>query len=1612
MTGASWDAHCRSTSVVAVVARDASAPGVSATLGDELDAVFGANHPPERAKLLSDFARALLRRAVLTDRERDVTTLAAEVVSMLDFVAGRGDAPLAVRVFNPDPTIHGYASPGAVVELNVPDAPFLVESVSAELRARGLDPLRVLHPVIGTVREAGRLISIGSVRGAPSCESVQHYQLDRPLTADEIAAIESALRNVISDVQAAVRDFDAMKASIETMVEATRAGASHYSHDEVEEAVAFLRWLLDDNFVFLGFREYRIVAGSEGRSLQVVPKSGLGILSVTDGSRFAQPVPLRDLPPNQLERYLSGHLLVVSKTNRTATVHRRARMDYIGVRRMDADGRVAGEVRLIGLFTTKAFMMRSSSLPLLRRKLEWIVESEDLIEGSHDHRAVVEIFDSFPKEELFSVPREELARSMSGLLALEEQRGVRLFVRTDLLGRNVSVLVAMPRDRFNATLRRNLQALFLERFNGTAVDYRLALGENDPARIHFTVWVDADQVPEVSFSVLEAEVADLTRTWDDRLADRLAVDHGQDRAAALAGRWAGRFPEYYKSSTSLDVAAGDIAALHRLVSGDSPLVVGLQTEPPGAEQLTRLSFYHLGEKLALSDMMPLLEDLGLQVIEEVPTRLVAEGPPILIHDFGVRGPDGAPLDLAETGDRIEALITAAWRGEAESDSLSRLIIAAGLSHDDVAVLRAYKTYWRRVSPQFTVAYIHDTLVRHSHIAVGLVRMFRARFAPGGTDDEAALARAEVLAGVDAVESLDEDRILRAMAELVCATVRTNAYRPNRSCLAFKLRSAEVPGMPRPYPLYEVFVYGPHVEGIHLRGGMVARGGIRWSERREDYRTEVLGLMKAQMTKNAVIVPTGAKGGFVLRGGEGGDVRPAVRAAYETLIRGLLEVTDNLVDGALVHPAGVRVHDEPDPYLVVAADKGTATFSDVANGLAAEYGFWLGDAFASGGSAGYDHKALAITARGAWESVKHHFHEMGRNAATEPLTAVGIGDMSGDVFGNGMLLAPQLRLVAAFDHRHIFLDPHPDPTRGYAERRRLFATPGSSWDDYDRSAISTGGGVYPRSAKKVELSPEAAAALGAEPGPLTPSELIRTILTAPVDLLWNGGIGTYVKAADESHAEVGDRSNDAVRIDGRMLRCRVVAEGGNLGLTQLGRIEYARNGGRIYADFIDNSGGVHCSDREVNLKVLLGLAIDRGVLDGAERDGLIGALSGDITAKVVYENFLQAQILSQEQAASINRLDAYEDLMQSLEQSGVLDRTIEMLPSTEDMVERGRVGLGMTTPELAVLLAYAKRMLSEELLGSDLPDAPEFQRDLATYFPDEVVRRFGSLLPEHPLRRELIATVVANEVIDSEGITFVARLTAETGSPAPAIVRAFRIAREVTGAVAWWDAIERIEGQIDPAIQHDLLAGVDALVEATARWHLGHGETQLPAQTIAANRDAFVALSDALPEIGTPEWVAAREQRVGELIGAGVPEELARRHAYADALVYAPDIIELARRHEAALDAMGRLSFLVAETFQLDRLTGILEQPSRSSRWQRSAGGAVADDLLALRRHLTERVAEQAGGLDPAGAVAAYVAACGDRFNQLTRVLRSVAVEGGDDVASVVVAVRRIQRLVG
>ena len=1346
-----------------------------APVRDGLMALIAEKRPKDGAAL-REFAAAYLRRLSADAAESmSVPELFAEVAGAFDFAATRGDRPILVRAFNPTVAEQGYERSGSVLETSTEDLPFLVDSVRAELNAQGIGVHRVLHPVVGLERDAGGQISqVLHPREASTRESVMHFDLDRRLDDDGLEALAGAVRAVLGDVRRSVLDFPAMADRGRRMVQIATAGAARYADDEVDETVAFLEWLLHEHFIFLGYREYKI----DDENIAVVPGSGLGILADEDSSKFARPQPIASLPPDRRERALEGDLLIVSKTNRLSTVHRRVRMDYVGVRKVSADGRITGEARMLGLFTTKAYAEPASQTPLLNRKLRQILRREDLIEGSHDYKAAVSLFDSFPKDELFSARSDDLRRAVVELLSLEGDR-VRLLGRVSSDGRSASLIAALPAARYDPELLEALTQLLRDRFHTEAVDTHTVLGEGERVRVHANVHVP-DGVPDVSLRELEQELISLTRTWEDVMRERLVDRFGPTRGRELAAKWGPRFPEYYRASVDPAMVVGDVDCFDRLEREELPFVVGLQNEPGR----TRVALYKAGGKVELGEAMPTLEDLGLRVVEEVPTRMLGGDGDTWVQDFGVLGPGDRPLDLADVGERVADCIAAVRRGDAESDRLNRLVVVAGLNWRQVNILRAYRMYRQRIGSRFTQGYQNDVLAANPELTAKLMRYFELRFDPAHDRDpenESSL-RDEILADLDAVSSLDHDRILRNQLGLIDATLRTNAFKDDRKVIAFKFRSADVPAIPQPAPLFEIYVYSPAMEGIHLRAGAVARGGIRWSDRM-DYRTEVYGLMRAQVTKNAVIVPAGAKGGFYLKDppADGEELKAEVERQYVRFINGLLELTDNLVEGEVVHPEHVRVLDGDDTYLVVAADKGTAKFSDTANRVSEERDFWLGDAFASGGSSGYDHKALGITARGAWESVKRLFSELGVDVATDPFTVVGIGDMSGDVFGNGMLLSDRIRLVGAYDHRHVFLDPDPDPDVGFAERKRLFDLPGSSWDDYDREKISEGGGVWPRSAKSIPLSPQVRAALGVEDERMAPNDVIRAILRAPVDLLWNGGIGTVVKASTESDADAMDRASDAIRVDASDLRCRVIGEGGNLGVTRRGRVEFALGGGLVNADFIDNSAGVDCSDHEVNLKILLGLAERRGELDRAARDELLLEVTDDVVAHVLYDSFLQAQILSQEVVVSKGRMYAYEDLMVALESAGLLTRESERLPGTEEVAERRRAGRGLERPELALLLAYAKRALTRDLLASDFCEDPWLERDLREYFPDRVVERFGPLLAEHPLRRELIAMVNANIVVNSLGPTFVTQLAAERGAEPADVTRAYRIAREVTGA---------------------------------------------------------------------------------------------------------------------------------------------------------------------------------------------------------------------------------------
>ncbi len=1579
------------------------------------------------SELLARFVGAYLRRAPSADAdapEEEPEALLAEARGAFAVADGRGGAIAGVRAFTPRREEHGYEAAGSVVETNTDDLPFLVDSVGAELAARGLRILRVTHPIVGVRRDPApphRITAIEHPRDAPR-ESVMHFELDRRLSPEELADVEDAARHVLATVRAVVNDFPALQRGLDRIVEIAAAGAERVAaaEQDPEEVTAFLRWAGDDHFVFLGFHED--TRDADGR-LHAASGTGLGLLRDTREAGELR-VPAHD-PPAADGHVRDAAVLEITKTHTLSPVHRREPMNVLIARRFAADGTVIGEARLLGLFTSRAYGEPASTTPLLRDKLRRILDAEDLIDGSHDSKAAIALFDSYPKGELFGAPFQEIREQLSVLLALRADE-VRLLGRRARDGRGAALVAALPRERYSATLRERLRGMVASAYGTDHVEQHEVFGENDRVYLHLTV-ESGGGLPDVDVSELERRLILEARTWRDRVDGALVHRHGPERGRMLAARWLKRLPESYRAAVEPLTAAEDVERFEALANGRTDFLVGLQDErgADGARR-TRVAFYRRGPKIELSQATPMLEHLGLRVIEEIPARLHGEDE-LWIQAFGVLNADPAalhePLPLGDVAARVGEALEAVWRGETESDSLNRLVVSAGLRWPQVQILRAYRRYRQRIGSRYTESFQNDVIAANPATTAKLIRLFELRFAVDErAGDEAAqeALRAEIREELDAVALLDHDRILRNQLGLIDATVRTNAFKNGRDAMAFKLRSEDVPAIPQPPPLFEIYVYAPDMEGIHLRGGRIARGGIRWSDRM-DYRTEVFGLMRAQMTKNAVIVPAGAKGGFFLkeRPEDPALLRDEVKRQYVRYIEALLDVTDDLSDdGETVAPEGVRVHDEPDSYLVVAADKGTAAFSDTANAIAVRRGFWLGDAFASGGSAGYDHKGLGITAKGAWESVKRHFRELGVDPEQDVIRAVGIGDMSGDVFGNGMLLSRSLKLIAAYDHRHIFLDPDPDPERSFAERQRLFELSGSSWDDYGREAISAGGGVFGRDLKSIALTPQVRRALDITDEALAPTDLIRAILRAPVDLLWNGGIGTVVKASTESDADAQDRSSDAIRVDGHEVRARVVGEGGNLGFTHRARIEYANAGGHggegglINADFIDNSAGVDCSDHEVNLKILLDLAVRRGELRHAERDELLAEVTEDVVAHVLYDSFLQAQILSQEVRSSAMRVFAYEDLMATLEGARILRRRDEALPGTDEMAERRRAGRGLVRPELAVLVAYAKRLLTDALLESDLPDEAAFDHDVRAYFPRPVVARFGHLIAEHPLRRELVATLAANDVVDALGPTFVSDLSGELGAEPAEVVRAFRIAREVTGATQRWLEIEGQVATIDADAAWRLLDGVDDLVAGVARWYLLHAPAADVGATVAAADDAFVTLAEAMAGLRSDAWREQHEALAVELIDAGVSDEVARRHAFQRALRHAPDIIAVAQATGRDVVAVARAFFGLGERLGLEWLEQEVLALPASTRVQRWAQQALLDDVLDARRVLAEKALEESPGAEPAAAVDAFLEARAAPMRRLSSVARALRAEGDGDLAGLTLAIRHLRGLAG
>ncbi|MBI5921536.1 MAG: NAD-glutamate dehydrogenase [Betaproteobacteria bacterium] len=1604
----------------------------TALLATVSDCIHERLSPEDAAKALA-FTRQYYAQVSAEDLvERSVQDLYGAALSHWRFSRRAVSGTPLLRVYNPRAEEHGWNSTHTVMEIVSDDMPFLVDSITMEVNRQGLTQHLIIHPIMKMRADSGgclECLAQDDENPASIQVSLIHVEVDRRTAPEHLEALQAGVTRVLGDVRAAVMDWPVMRQRLKDVLLEIERDPPPGNPADAAESAAFLQWLADDNFTLLGYREYRLANQNGQDMLHALPGSGAGILRETrahSGSSFAV------LPPEVKALARQPHLLLLTKTNARSTVHRPAYLDYLGIRRFDDHGAVVGEHRFLGLFTSTAYNANPSEIPLLRRKLAMVIQRAGFLPKSHARKALQTILEQYPRDELLQIDVDQLYPIVMGILGLGERQRTRLFMRRDAFRRFYSCLIYTPRENFDSSLRMRMQNILLQALNGDSTEFNVLLTESALARIHILVHTRPDSQPNCDEFELEKRLVKVARRWEDDLFDALRERYGEERGNLLYLRYKAGFPVSYKDAYAAHAAVGDIELMESLNDPDS-LALNLYLPLEAHSGNLRFKILRLDEAVPLSLSLPMLEHMGVRVLEERPyaipltcaeTKAPGESSQtVWLHDVGLSLADAEKLDIHHVRHLFQETFLNVWRGAAENDDFNRLVLAARLSWHEVAVLRAYAKYLKQTGFTFSQSYIEQTLTAHPVLAQQLLALFQASFDPAqdaGRAERCGDIALAITDALDQVANLDEDRILRQFLATIQATLRTNYFQLSdgaaKPYLSFKLDSQRVPGLPEPRPLFEIFVYSPRFEGIHLRGGKVARGGLRWSDRMEDFRTEVLGLMKAQMVKNVVIVPVGSKGGFYIKNAPPAAEREAVLnegvACYRTYLRGLLDLTDNLVAGQVVPPRDVVRKDGDDPYLVVAADKGTASFSDYANGVSREYGFWLGDAFASGGSAGYDHKKMAITARGAWESVQRHFRELGVNTQQEDFTVIGIGDMSGDVFGNGMLLSGHIKLVAAFDHRHIFIDPAPDPEISLAERRRLFDQPRSSWADYDARLISPGGGIYPRSAKAIRLSPEARAVLGIEADTLAPLELIHAILVAPVDLLYNGGIGTYVKGSQQSHADAGDRTNDAIRVNGEDLRCRVVAEGGNLGFTQLGRIEYALRGGRINTDAIDNSAGVDCSDHEVNIKILLNAVMGDGELTEKQRNQLLAEMTDEVAQLVLRDNYFQNQILGVTRTQGVRLLDEQTRYIRYLSNNGKLNRRIEFLPFDEEIAERRTNGIGLVAPELAVLLAYSKMELFELLMASSVPEDPYICTALERYFPKPLRERYSAQIQRHPLRREIIATHVANSMINRVGPTFVFRLQQETAAAPADIVRAYIAAREVFGQVSLWQAIEKLDNQVASITQTRMVLESLQLIERATLWFLKHRQYL---GDLAATLNRFTAnvgrLEPILRNVVATDHLRKLDEASDALGRLGVPAALAHRVAAAAELHCALDIVEVASDLQRPVTLVAKVYFGLGGLLDLHWIAQQVAVLQADTHWQGLARSALGDDLSSLACALTTQAFRENPELDdPLSLVSAWQARRSFQFERCRQLLAELKTLPTQDIAMLSVALRELRGL--
>jgi len=1597
---------------------------------------------PERSAMID----AYFRHVPAEDQPKTAPDVLGVVDGHWRVGSQRLPGEVKIRVFNPAPAPNeggaGWTDTKTVIDIVTDDMPFLVDSVIGALTIKGVTVHRVLHPILISKRDPNgelREVAGESGRAAESAftfrESWMHVLIDRLSDAERAETIEDALRHALEYVRAIVGDGGALTGAAATAAAELRGTFSPRSAQEVSEAADFLYWLISGNMTFLGYCRYEGHQGSAEDSLSPVHGSGLGILRESITSAAEQhPLTAGGAHPS--------HLLLTQASAGSALT-RDVPPFEVRARVLGPDGALVREHRFLGVLTPRALNAEITTTPVLRLTVQAVLSTLGAAPDTYTGQRAMDLLATYPRAELFWADPDLVVDVVGSVLQLASRRRLRAFLQPDPFGRFVSVMVYLPRDRYTTDCRLAMQQILLDAFNGTGIRYTARVGDSLLAAVHFTVSTDPANPVRPQLTALTKALRGTIRTWEDRLVAAVVGggDEDLDTAGALS-RYADAFDEGYKETYQVDDAVADLRLLDQL-EGPDDLALKMSRSDRSAVGDWRLKLYVTGGAVTLSRALPVLQTLGADVLDERPFEVrQSEGTLSRIYDFGLSFPQADVshgADDPELRSRFSDAFIAAWTGRSEVDGFNQLVLAAGLNWREVAMLRSYAHYLRQIGTPYTQRYVEQVLCSHPEVVADLARLFAVQFDPALFDDgtserseQAELIRSRVAAALDEVTSLDADRILRTLLSVISATSRTNEYRLDdegnrRDFLSVKLDPHQVPGVPKPVPAHEIWVYSPRLEGVHLRFGDVARGGLRWSDRPEDFRTEILGLVKAQEVKNAVIVPVGAKGGFVVRKPPTATGDPQVDrgrqlaegiACYRMFIAGLLDLTDNRHAGQIVPPDRVVRRDGDDSYLVVAADKGTATFSDIANGVAHDYGFWLDDAFASGGSVGYDHKAMGITARGAWESVKHHFRELGIDTQTQDFSCVGVGDMSGDVFGNGMLLSQHIRLLAAFDHRHIFIDPTPDVAESFVERMRLFELPRSSWADYDQALISAGGGVFPRTAKSIPITEQMQDAVGLDPAvtALSPTELMHAILLAPVDLLWNGGIGTYIKAAGETNAAVGDKANDALRVDGADLRAKVVGEGGNLGVTQLGRIEFARAGGRINTDAIDNSAGVDTSDHEVNIKIALQRRVEAGELDEPGRLTLLSSMTDEVASLVLADNRGQNRVLGAARLHAPAMLTVHSRLIDALVDSGRLDRALEFLPTHAQINARIAAGDGLAGPELCVLLAYVKAGLSAAMLDSTLPDDPAYAARLPEYFPSNM--RDGSDLAvrsiaQHPLAREIVTTETVNELVNRAGISYSFRLEEEMAATPEDAIRAYTITSEVFDLPAIWAAVAALDNRVSAETQDTLNLRARRLLDRATRWLLTRRPQPLDVMAEIARYARPVAdLTPLLPKLVCGDDQVSVAEETAELVAAGAPAALASTVAYSLHTFSLLDAVDVAADTGRDLMECAELLYALSAHLDFDRLLTSVTGLERGDRWHALARQALRDDLYRSLRMLTADVLSTTSGeQDAQHKIAQWEQENASRLARARRTLGEIAAVSGGDLAALSVAAREIRSMI-